>query len=206
MSAPTNPKAEEAAPDLTKGVRASMRTAVVRCAGLVGHHGGHAAIDVQLIAPKLEKVTPRQARLRQPRLRRRLPVKSASRAASCRNHGYARQAPGPARRRGPTSPSWRMHQATGSFGPPCRGFCITSRPVASIPMISMTMCFARFAVDVHGTCLGSKADQVVRNTARAWLARAGLAFLGPISCTGDERTIIYRTPFFCLASGPDSVA
>src|SRR5690349_9145387 len=43
---------------LSDGVRGNMRSAVERCAALCSQQGIHAAVSVQLIARKLERLTP----------------------------------------------------------------------------------------------------------------------------------------------------
>jgi hypothetical protein len=183
MSAPINPetqkaapiitfadvvRAVEAAPDLTKGVRANMRTAVVRCAGLVGHHGLHAAVDVQLIARWLEKVTPAKLGFANP----------GSLATFQSNLRRALRLAGitvmPGKHQEPLRPDWSDlakradAQGDGFLWPAMSRFVHYLSARCVDPSDINESVFARFAEDLRRTCLGSKADQVVRNTARAW--------------------------------------
>jgi integrase len=183
MTAPSNPKTQEgkpvitfadvvraveAAPDLTRGVRANMRTAVARCAGLVGHHGLHAVVDVQLIARKLEKVTPAKFGFTNP----------GSLAAFQSNLRRALRLAGitvmPGRHQEPLRPPWSdladraRAQDDGFLWPAISRFMHYLSSQCVDPNDVNEHVFARFAEDLRRTCLGSKVDQVVRNTARAW--------------------------------------
>ncbi len=161
-------RAVEAAPDLTKGVRANMRTAVIRCANLVGHQGLHAAVDVQLITRKLEKVTPAKLGFAHP----------GSLAAFQSNLRRALRLAGirvmPGRHQEPLRPPWSdfadraRAQDDGFLWPAISRFVhyLSARGVD--PHDVDEHVFARFAEDLRRTCLGSKVNQVVRNTARAW--------------------------------------
>jgi integrase len=161
-------RAVEAAPDLTKGVRANMRTAAVRCAGLVGHHGLHAAVDVQLIARKLEKVTPAKLGFTNP----------GSLAAFQSNLRRALRLAGitvmPGRHQEPLGPPWSdladraRAQGDGFLWPAMSRFMHYLSARCVDPNDANEHVFARFAEDLRRTCLGSKANQVIRDTARAW--------------------------------------
>ncbi len=161
-------RAVEAAPDLTDGVRSNMRAAVTRCSGLVGHQGLQAVVSVQLIAFKLEKLTPAKLGF----------TNAGSLAALMSNLRRALRLAGvtvmPGRHQTPLVPPWtdpaeRARAYEDGFLWVAMSRLInylSSRGVD--PDAVNGQVFAGFAEDVRSTCLGSKADKVIRNTARAW--------------------------------------
>lgn len=161
-------RAVEEAPELTPGVRGNMRSSVIRCAQLVGSHRLAGVVDVQLIAKRLERITPAKLGFKSP----------GSLAAFQSNLRRALRLAGitvmPGRHRNPLQPGWAklaslaQAQEDGFLWPALSRFVHYLSCAGIAPAEVSQAHFIRFGHDLRTTCLGSKANQVVRNTARAW--------------------------------------
>ena len=160
-------QAVDAAEGLTDGVRSNLRSAAERCAILCSNAGLHAIVCVQSIAKMLEKQTAAK-----------LGWESASSLSAFQsNLRRALRLAGitvmPGRHRVPLKGDWRELKE--------RAISVDKFLWAAVSRFVHYLsdkgiehqnvnaeAFARFQEDVRQTCLKSKADQVLRNTARAW--------------------------------------
>src|ERR1019366_7239181 len=160
-------RAVATAEGLTDGVRSNLRCAVERCAVLCSQQGVHAVLSVQAIAKILRKLTPAKLGFANPN----------SFAAFQSNLRRALRLAGvtvmPGRHQVPLTGDWAALKERASacapfLWPAMSRFVhyLSARGIG--PDRAGEEVFARFGIDLLTTCLGSKADKVVRNTARAW--------------------------------------
>lgn len=160
-------RAVDAAEGLTDGVRSNLHSAVERCAILCSNAGLHATVSVQSIAKMLEKQTAAK-----------LGWKSASSLSAFQsNLRRALRIAGitvmPGRHQNPLEGDWvslkeRAILVDKYLWAALSRFVhyLSNRRIEHQQVDADA--FARFEADVRQTCLKSKADQVLRNTARAW--------------------------------------
>ena len=161
-------QAVEGAPDLTDGTRSNMKAAVLRCCQLAGHQGLSAVLDLQLIANKLEKLTPAKLGFTNPNS---LSAFQSNLRRALRLAGVTVM---PGRHQAPLLSTWcvlaeraRAHADPFLWTAMSRFIHYLSAqsigPTEVDPQI-----FERFSNAIRTTCLNSKAQKVTRNTARAW--------------------------------------
>ncbi len=158
-----------AAAGLTSKVRSNLCSAVHRTAALMGGKGLTATIDIPAIAKRLETMTAAKLGMK---------TKEAL-AAYKSNLRRALKVAGvtimPGRSRDKLSANWqsladRLQTECPFAWPALSRFVHYASEQGWEHNAIDCMAFKRFALDLRTTCLTSKAEKTLRNTARAWVA------------------------------------
>ena len=160
-------RAVESAPDLTAGVRGNMRSAVERTARLMGAAGLGADVDIQLIAKRLDRLTAAKLGLQSPM------SFSAYKSNLHRALRLAGVTVMPSASRTSLLPAWadlsiRVQAVDKNLWIPLSRFAHYASEQGWQPDEIDDKYFERFALALRETCLSSKADKTIRNTAGAW--------------------------------------
>lgn len=154
-------------PNVSRGVRGNMRSAVERTADLVGAQGLSGLVCVQLIAKKLASLNAAKLGFRS----------SASFAAFKSNLHRALRLAGitvmPGASRVQLLPAWStlregLQTADAYLWIPVSRFAHFASEQGWDPSEIERGHFEQFCIAIKETCLSSKADKTIRSTARAW--------------------------------------